>query len=60
LEVRPKFKPPYEAKVKTLVSRINPGFFQPGMTLAVKVDPKEPTAVAVDPTGGETLNHVRA
>jgi len=52
LEVRPKFKPPYEAKVRTLVSRINPNFFQPGMTVAVKYDPNNPTAVAIDPTGG--------
>ncbi len=52
LEVRSKFKPPYEAKVKTLVSRINPNVFQPGMTVAVKYDPKEPTAVAIDPEGG--------
>jgi hypothetical protein len=52
LEVRSKFKPPYEAKVKTLVSRINPNLFQPGMTVAIKVDPKDPQAVAIDPEGG--------
>jgi uncharacterized protein DUF3592 len=52
LEVRTKFKPPYEAKVKTLVSRIQPNFYQPGMTVAVKYDPKDPTAVAIDPEGG--------
>lgn len=52
LEVRPKFKPPYEAKVRTLVSRINPNLFQPGMTVAVKFDPNNPAAVAIDPSGG--------
>ncbi|HEX5037928.1 MAG TPA: hypothetical protein VFX30_12285 [bacterium] len=52
LEVRPKFKPPYEATTKVLVSRIRPDYYRPGMTVAVRINPKNPNEVVIDPSGG--------
>lgn len=46
-------RPPYEARVRhVLRGRTQWGAIQPGMTVAVKVDPSDPAKVAVDPDGG--------
>jgi hypothetical protein len=44
---------PYEARARhVLQGRTQWGAIQPGMTVAVKVDPSDPATVAVDPEGG--------
>lgn len=46
-------RPPYEARVRhVLGGRTQWGAIQPGMTVAVRVDPSDPAKVAVDPDGG--------
>jgi hypothetical protein len=52
LEVRSKFKPPYEAVTKVLVSRLQPDYYRPGMTVAVRINPKDAKEVVIDPSGG--------
>lgn len=54
LEVRPKFKPPYEATTKILVSRLQPDYYRPGMTVAVRINPDKPAEVAIDPNASVT------
>jgi len=39
---------PYEATAEVTLGRMNWGALQPGMTVAVKVDPKNPARVAID------------
>lgn len=39
---------PFIAEAKTFVSRINPGAYQPGMTVAIRYDPKNPQKIAVE------------
>ncbi len=48
LEVKNSFGQKYEATVRTLVSRINPFIYQPGMELPVKIDPKNELNVIID------------
>jgi hypothetical protein len=52
LEVSPPTGAPYLVETKTIISRLQPGMYQPGMEIAVKVDPNNKDKVAVDPTGG--------
>lgn len=47
LEVKKKDSPAYEAKLKTLISRLQPGNYDPGSVLEVRVDPKKPERVAI-------------
>lgn len=51
LEVKNSFGQKYTTQIRTLVSRLNPGAFRPGMEIAVKVDPKNEMNVAIDYTG---------
>jgi hypothetical protein len=41
----------YTATLRTLVSRINPFAYQPGMIIPVKIDPKNDNNVVIDTTG---------
>lgn len=43
---------PYETTAEVTLGRMNWGALQPGMTVAVKVDPKDRTRVAIDWQGG--------
>jgi hypothetical protein len=48
LEVRNSYGQKYEATVRTLVSRINPFVFQPGMEVPVMIDPKNDQNVIIN------------
>lgn len=48
LEVRNSFGQKYTTQCRVLVSRINPGAYQPGMEVAVKIDPKNEQNVVID------------
>jgi hypothetical protein len=52
LEIKNNLGQRYTTTLRTLVSRINPGAFQPGMVVAVKIDPKNENNVALDKSGG--------
>lgn len=48
LEVQPRRGPKYRTEAKVLVSRLNPAAYRLGMTIEVKIDPKDSMYVAVD------------
>lgn len=52
LEVRDNLGQRYNTECRVLVSRINPAAYQPGMEVAVKIDPKNQKNVVIDLTGG--------
>jgi hypothetical protein len=52
LEVYPPTGIPYLVQTKMLISRLQTSSFQPGMELAVKIDPDDKDKVAIDLTGG--------
>jgi uncharacterized membrane protein len=52
LEVTPPAGAPYLVQTKLLISRLQTASYQPGMRLAVKIDPNDKSKVAIDPTGG--------
>jgi len=54
LDVKNNFGQRYTTIVRTLVSRINPYVFQPGMELPVKIDPKNEKNVVIDITAGSS------
>ena len=47
LEVKRKDGTAYKAKIKTLISRLQPGNYDPGSVLEVRVDPKKANRVAI-------------
>jgi hypothetical protein len=51
LEVKNNFGQKYNATTRVLVSRINPGAYQPGMEVPVKIDPKNEQNVVLDFSG---------
>lgn len=51
LEIKNNFGQVYRATCRTLVSRINPSFFQPGMELSVKIDPNNEQRIVIDENG---------
>lgn len=51
LEVYDGSKPPYQVEIKTIISRLDVPRFQPGVMLGVKIDPKNPQNVVIDPQG---------
>lgn len=53
LEIRNSFGQKYTASCRTLVSRINPFAFQPGMEVQVKIDPKNEQNVVIDYNAGQ-------
>jgi len=48
LEVHPPDGPPFQAKTKAPISRLDVPQFQPGATVAVRYDPKDPSRVGLD------------
>jgi hypothetical protein len=54
LEVKNNLGQIYTATVRTLVSRIQPGIYQPGMTVPVKIDPENENNVIIDFSGQNT------
>jgi len=48
LEVTVPGRAPYEARAEVMLGRMSWGALQPGMTVAVKVDPRNPAHVAID------------
>jgi hypothetical protein len=49
MEVTPQRGPAYIATSKTVVSRLNPMMYGPGIVVAVKIDQQDPQLVVVDP-----------
>ena len=39
---------PYQARTKIVISRVHIPQFQPGATVPVRIDPKDPTRVSLD------------
>lgn len=54
LEVKNSFGQKYNTQCRVLVSRINPGAYQAGMELPVKIDPKNEKNVVID-FGGSSM-----
>lgn len=54
LEVKNSFGQKYTTICRTLVSRLQPGFFQTGMEVPVKIDPKNEKNVVIDLTAKQT------
>jgi ribosomal protein L31 len=54
LEIKNSFGQRYTTTCRTLVSRINPFAYQPGMEVPVKIDPKDEKNVVIDFTGNNT------
>lgn len=51
VEVKNSFGQRYTTSIRTLVSRINPFVYQPGMEIPVKIDPQNEQNVVIDTTG---------
>ncbi len=51
LELKNSFGQKYSATLKTLVSRLQPDMFRPGMTVPVKIDPENEKIMVIDLTG---------
>ena len=52
LDVKNSFGQTYSTTIRTLVSRIQPNLYQPGMVVPVKIDPKNENNVIIDFSGG--------
>lgn len=48
LEIHPEHAAPFRANTKALISRLDVPQIQPGRTVPVKYDPKQPSRVAID------------
>lgn len=59
LDVRNSFGQRYTTIVRTLVSRINPFVFQPGMEIPIKIDPKNEMNVVIDTSAAQTTAAAR-
>jgi hypothetical protein len=53
VEIKNYLGQPYTATLRTMVSRINPFAYQPGMIIPVKIDPKNDNNVVIDVSGGQ-------
>jgi len=56
LELKNSFGQRYTTTCRTLVSRINPFAYQPGMEIPVKIDPKNENNVVIDYSGNQTAS----
>lgn len=56
LEVKNNLGQIYAATIRTLVSRIQPGMYQPGMTVPVLIDPKNENNIVIDLNGQNTTS----
>ncbi|MEO6253778.1 MAG: hypothetical protein ABIO79_10750 [Ferruginibacter sp.] len=52
LEIKNSFGQKYTTTIRTLVSRLQPFIYQPGMTIPVLIDPKDENKVVIDSRGG--------
>jgi hypothetical protein len=52
LEVTPPTGAPYLVQTKTIISRLETSMYQPGMEIAVKIDPDNKNKIAIDRSGG--------
>ncbi len=52
LEIKNSLGQRYTTTVRTLVSRLQPLIYQPGMTIPVLIDPKDDNKVVIDTSGG--------
>jgi hypothetical protein len=52
LEIKNSLGQKYTTTIRTLVSRLQPQLYQPGMTIPVLIDPKDDNIVVVDFSGG--------
>jgi len=52
LDVKNQFGQTYSTTIRTLVSRIQPNLYQPGMVVPVKIDPKDEKNVIIDFSAG--------
>jgi len=52
LEVKNTFGQVYTTTVRTLISRLQPQLYEPGMTVPVLIDPKDENKVVIDYSGG--------
>jgi len=48
LEVYPGEQEPYQARTKIVISRVHIPQFQPGATVPVRIDPKNPDRISLD------------
>jgi hypothetical protein len=56
VEVRPQTGMPFQSETKLVISRLDVGAYQPGMTVNVRYDPKNQSKVAIENvTGGSGL-----
>ncbi len=60
LEIKNSLGQKYTTTVRTLVSRLQPQLYQPGMTIPVLVDPKDDNIVVVDFSGGRQSTNAGA
>ena len=52
LEIKNSFGQKYTTTIRTLVSRLQPFIYQPGMTIPVLIDPKDDNKVVIDTSSG--------
>ncbi|MEO6541021.1 MAG: hypothetical protein ABIN74_08535 [Ferruginibacter sp.] len=52
LEIKNSFGQKYTTTLRTLVSRLQPLIYQPGMTIPVLIDPKDDNKLVIDTSGG--------
>lgn len=60
LEVKNSFGQKYTAQCRMLVSRINPWAYQPGMELAVRIDPDNEQNIIIDNSGGGQFTNAQS
>lgn len=60
LQVQPTNRPAFQAEAKMFISMLQIPQFQPGTMVQVKYDPKNPSKVAVDTTGGAAVAQTQA
>jgi hypothetical protein len=52
VEIKNSLGQKYTTTIRTLVSRLQPFIYQPGMTIPVLIDPKDDNKVVIDTSGG--------
>lgn len=57
VEVRQPGRPPYQTKTKSVVSRLQVQYYQPGTVLGVKVHPTKPNKIAITSIGGMDMGY---
>jgi hypothetical protein len=60
LEIKNSFGQKYTTTIRTLVSRLQPLIYQPGMSIPVLIDPKDDNKVVIDLSGGRQSSNYNA